>query len=279
MSSNSLLYINLRNEVLLVHRPTHSSTFANAHVFPGGAISSTDNESTSPLKLCAIRETFEETGLLLTTPPPPQSVLAGAQAARTEIHAGRLSFTEYLSLHGLEPAVDQLVPFTKWITPKTMARRFETHMFLYFDTEDKPSTPGTIGGKTQQLPTGDGGIEILSARFMVPHLALDAAKGGKIVLFPPQFYLISVLLPFLEQSTGLEDHVAKLRRKQLVRFAEGEFGKMTIEPHILKKLSDGRVVMGLGPNGDKDNVVIVQIAKKGEPRGLELLKTHDVAKL
>lgn len=278
-SSGSLLLINSRNEVLLVHRPSHSSTFANAHVFPGGAISSNDNKSTSPLKLCAIRETFEETGLLLTTLPPPQAALAGAQAARSEIHAGRLLFTEYLSSHGLEPAVDQLIPFTKWITPKTMPRRFETHMFLYFVPEDTPSVSGTARGEMQQLPTDDGGIEILSTRFMAPHVALDAAKRGEIVLFPPQFYLISALLPFLEQSTGLEDHVTKLRRKQLVRFAEGEFGQMTVEPHILKKLSDGRVVMGLGPNGDKENVVVVQIAVKGEPRGLELLKKHDVAKL
>lgn len=276
ISSNSLLLINARNEILLVHRPTHSSTFANAHVFPGGAISSTDNESTSPLELCAIRETFEETGLLLTIPPPPQSALAGAQAARAEIHAGRLSFTDYLSSHGLEPAVGQLIPFTKWITPKAMARRFETHMFLYFIPEDNPSAPGR---RTKQLPTDDGGIEILSTKFMAPQLALDAAKRDQIVLFPPQFYLISTLLPFLEQSTGLEDHVVKLRRKQLVRFAKGNFGKMTVEPHILRKLSDGRVLMGLGPNGDKDSFVIVQIAKKGEPRGLELLKKHDVAKL
>lgn len=275
-SSNSLLLINSRNEVLLVHRPTHSSTFANAHVFPGGAISSSDNESASPLKLCAIRETFEETGLLLTTPPPTKAALAGAQAARSEIHADRLSFTEYLSSHGLEPAVDQLIPFTKWITPKSVARRFETHMFLYFIPEE---TSGVGGTARQQLPTGDGGIEILSTRFMAPHMALDAAKREEIVLFPPQFYLISALLPFLEQPTGLEDHVTKLKRKQLVRFAEKEFGQMTVEPHILKKLSDGRVVMGLGPNGDKENVVIVQFAKKGEPRGLELLKKHDIAKL
>lgn len=278
-SNNSLLLINSRNEILLVHRPTHSSTFANAHVFPGGVISSTDNESTSPLKLCAIRETFEETGLLLTIPPPPQSALAGAQAARAEIHAGRLSFTEYLSSHGLEPAVGQLIPFTKWITPKTMARRFETHMFLYFIPESNPSAPETVGGRTRQLPTDDGGIEIVSTRFMAPQLALDAAKRDEIVLFPPQFYLISMLLPFLEQSAGLEDHVAKLRRKRLVRFAKGDFGKMTVEPHVLRKLSDRRVLMGLGPNGDKDSFVIVQIAEKGEPRGLKLLRKHDVSKL
>lgn len=175
--------------------------------------------------------------------------------------------------------MDQLIPFTKWITPKTMLRRFETHMFLYFVPEDTSSVSGTTRGKAQQLPTGDGGIEILSTRFMAPHVALDAAKRQEIVLFPPQFYLISALLPFLEQSTGLEDHVAKLRRRKLVRFAEGEFGQMTVEPHVLKKLSDGRVVMGLGPNGDQENVVIAQVAKKGEPRGLELLKKHDVAKL
>lgn len=149
-------------------------------------------------------------------------------------------------------------------------------MFLYLIPGDDS---GTVGEETQQLPSDDGGIEVLSTRFIKPYAALEAAKKGEIVFFPPQFYLISILLPFLEESTGLGDHVTKLRRRQLVRFAEGGFGQMTIEPYILKKLSGGRVIMGLGPDGDRENVVIVQLAKKGEPRGLELLKKHEAAKL
>lgn len=152
-------------------------------------------------------------------------------------------------------------------------------MFLYLLPAENPSASGAVEGGTQQLPTDDGGIEILSTRFITPNAALEAAKKAEIVFFPPQFYLISKLLPFLGESTGLEDHVAKLGRKQLVRFAEGEFGQMTIEPHPLKKLSDGRMIMGLGPNGDQESVVVIQLAKKGEPRGLDLLKMSDVAKL
>lgn len=152
-------------------------------------------------------------------------------------------------------------------------------MFLYFLPEDSPSTSRSTEGKVQQLPTDDGGIEVLSTRFIMPHAALEAARSDEIVLFPPQFYLISALLSFLEESTGLEDHVVRLKRKRLVRFAEGGFGQMTVEPHPLKKLSDGRVIMGLGPNGDQENVVVIQLAKKGEPRGLELLKKSEVAKL
>lgn len=173
--------------------------------------------------------------------------------------------------------MEGLIPFTKWITPKAMPRRFEAHMFLYFLPDNHLST--TAEEKTQQLPTGDGGIEILSTRFITPHAALEAARKDEIVFFPPQFYLISALLPFLEDSAGLEDHVAKLKRKRLIKFAQGEFGKMTVEPHPLKQLPDGRVIMGLGPNGDQENVVIIQLAKKGEPRGLELLKRSEVARL
>ncbi|RPB16697.1 hypothetical protein P167DRAFT_500243, partial [Morchella conica CCBAS932] len=208
--SASLLIINPLNEILLLHRPSHSSTFPNAHVFPGGATSPSD----PPPAHTALRETFEETGLLLTTPPPPPSLLPSLPLARSQIHAGTLSFTDFLAAHSLTPAVDELIPFTTWITPKAMKRRFETHMFLYF----LPSSPSpTTSAAATQHPTPDGGIEVLTTTFLPPSTAL----ASDLVFSPPQFYLLSTLLPYLPppDSVGIEDHVAKLQRKRLVRFA------------------------------------------------------------
>ncbi|KAH0613479.1 uncharacterized protein H6S33_005365 [Morchella sextelata] len=277
--SASLLLLNPRNEILLIHRPTHSSTFPNAHVFPGGATSPDDSASADPLKHCAIRETFEETGLLLTHPPPPPSLIPGIPAARSQIHSGALSFAAYLKANNLTPAVDDLIPFTKWITPESMPRRFETHMFLYLLPADHASTAAA------QRPTSDGGIETLSARFITPHSALAAAARNELVLFPPQFYLLSSLLPYLpggaEEEAGLEDHVAKVRRRRrrLLRFARGDFGAMVMEPAPLRRLGDGRVVMGLGPRGDQERAVVIQVAERGEPRGLEMVGRGEVARL
>lgn len=74
--------------------------------------------------MTAIRETFEESGLLLassatSTPPPDTSVL---DAARKSIHAKKLSFASFLANNELTPDVDSLLPFTQWITPPTMPR-------------------------------------------------------------------------------------------------------------------------------------------------------------
>ncbi|KAI5851689.1 hypothetical protein DFP73DRAFT_571622 [Morchella snyderi] len=291
--SASLLLLNPRNEILLIHRPTHSSTFPNAHVFPGGATSPDDfapspspspSPSHDPLKLCAIRETFEETGLLLTTPPPPPPVVAAIPAARAQIHAGTLSFNAYLRANGLAPAVDALVPFTTWITPKSLPRRFETHMFLCLLPEDNASSSSSSStSAAQQLPTSDGGIEVLSTRFLAPQAALAAARRDELVFFPPQFYLLSRLVAYLDgggEAVGVEDHVAGVRRRRLLRFARAGFGEMVMEPAALRRLADGRVVMGLGERGDREWAVVIEVAGgRGEPRGLEMVRRGEVARL
>jgi 8-oxo-dGTP pyrophosphatase MutT (NUDIX family) len=71
--------------------------------------------------MTAIRETFEETGLLLASPTtseskalPSEAVLDGSRAS---IHAGRSLFRDFLRQHALAADVDALLPFTEWITP------------------------------------------------------------------------------------------------------------------------------------------------------------------
>ena len=65
--------------------------------------------------------------------------------------------------------------------------------------------------------------------------------------------------------------------------ADGEFGAMVMELHHIRVLDGGkRVVMGLGERGDKEWAVIIEVpgdGKKGEPKGAELVRREDVAKL
>jgi len=85
--------MNAKNEVLLVHRVNTATSFANAHVFPGGNLdASQDGES---FELCAIRETFEETGLLLTKQPVNKTL--DLKSIREEIHSGKLQFVDWLN--------------------------------------------------------------------------------------------------------------------------------------------------------------------------------------
>jgi len=76
------------------------------------------------MAMTAIRETFEESGLLLATSvstgthgPPPISSDSVLDEARHAIHQQRLQFQPFLQSKGLLADVDSLLPFTQWITP------------------------------------------------------------------------------------------------------------------------------------------------------------------
>ena len=71
--------------------------------------------------MTAIRETFEETGLLLASGVLPQSE-AVLDASRESIHTGSTFFRDFLKQHALSADVQALLPFTEWITPLGSAR-------------------------------------------------------------------------------------------------------------------------------------------------------------
>ncbi|TFY73447.1 hypothetical protein EWM64_g10564, partial [Hericium alpestre] len=127
--SASLIVVNAANEVLLVHRNPEATAFGGVHVrgfpfdalppqsyelsppyqvFPGGNF---DPAQDASYQMTAIRETFEETGLLLTSS-------AGAvddptlDTARAAIHAQKLHFGDFLATHQLTADTDALLPFT-----------------------------------------------------------------------------------------------------------------------------------------------------------------------
>jgi 8-oxo-dGTP pyrophosphatase MutT (NUDIX family) len=117
---------------------------AGASVFPGGRVDDADAtlpwsgrpaevfaaELGYPVELAralvgaAVRETFEETGVLLTTPP---AALAHLQP---DVEAGRLSFGDLLREHGLAIDADALRPWAHWVTPPGGPRRYSTRFFV-----------------------------------------------------------------------------------------------------------------------------------------------------
>lgn len=125
---------------------------ADAYVFPGGTLDEEDSDPawrdllaepdpatitgaaedegppTLTFVVAALRETFEETGVLLTSGPQPDAEdLADERAA---LVAGDLRFLDFIRERGLELAADRLILCARWITPESLSRRYDARFFL-----------------------------------------------------------------------------------------------------------------------------------------------------
>ena len=115
----------------------HQIDFASgALVFPGGRMEATDAELAgslfgvdplAPFKVAAIREAFEECGVLMARPPGEDGLVPPGRVENLDRAA---PFAELLARENLAPAIDCLVPFAHWITPAFLPKRFDTHFFL-----------------------------------------------------------------------------------------------------------------------------------------------------
>jgi hypothetical protein len=96
--------------------------------------------------------------------------------------------------------------------------------------EDLPSTDGL-----HQLPTSDGGIEIIATRYTKPSQALDACRANTISLMPPQYYLLTTLAELLDKPDG---------RARVEQLSASSFGQMLINPRALtEKDEQGRTIL------------------------------------
>ncbi|POR33171.1 Nucleoside diphosphate-linked moiety X motif 19, mitochondrial [Tolypocladium paradoxum] len=313
--SSSVLLLSPTNEVLLLHRVESSSTFASAHVFPGGNLDPFhDGEVPAPdaparhqdgpaYRLGAVRECFEETGILLARRGGALMDLPVEQRdeMRKKIHANEVSFGAWVRSLGGVPDTAGLIPFTRWITPVGVPKRFTTQMYVYLLPLSRPTGPSEM-----LVPTPDNGVEHTAALFAPPQTVLRRAAEHSMTLFPPQHYLVHLLARFLTGGTGaLEEgplHYAAQRAKLLsflrrVPTAETEEGrwnatsgiswadKVMCPRRMLTRASDGRVVLGLekpGPElegtrrgGDWERVALVRFGKGG-PRDVEIRRRVDV---
>ncbi|KAI0468458.1 hypothetical protein F4859DRAFT_205009 [Xylaria cf. heliscus] len=225
LPSSSVILLSPTNQVLLLHRVNTSTSFPSAHVFPGGNLSDFHEGTIAPrgdverhddclaYRLAAIRETFEESGILLArhggeNGPLLKLPTSERDRARQIIYDSRISFRRWLESVGGVPDTKGLEPFTRWITPLSMGpKRFTTQMYVYMLPLEGTGSDAVLSAAQDEalIPTPDGGAEVTTALFEDVSTWLEKQVRGEIILFPPQFFLLHLLAPLLTGAPAEAD--------------------------------------------------------------------------
>jgi 8-oxo-dGTP pyrophosphatase MutT (NUDIX family) len=124
-------------EVFMVVRHAEIAFAGGALVFPGGRVDPGDRvlaeahglgAEAGALRFAALRETFEESAILLVQDAAPD--LATRRTWQAAACGGQTGFGALLAELAMTPAPEALVPFAHWITPPERPKRFDTHFFL-----------------------------------------------------------------------------------------------------------------------------------------------------
>ena len=184
-------------EAYLLRRHQSMKFAPGMYVFPGGGVDEADANTDVPwagappaewaarfgcteavargLVCAAVRETFEESGVLLAG-PDEHSVVADTsgpewQAARLALEAHEFSFGEFLLNQGLVLRTDLLGAWAHWITPSFEPRRFDTRFFVAVLPEGQ-----TVGHLAREADRADWAP--LSA-------VLASVDAGETAMLPP----------------------------------------------------------------------------------------------
>jgi 8-oxo-dGTP pyrophosphatase MutT (NUDIX family) len=212
-------------EVFMLRR-TNAAAFAGGmYVFPGGRVDPADGEGDDAFVVAAIRECYEECGVLLAVDADGRMVDDGhpVLAHRHGVHDGSVDIRALAEDHGLRLLTDALPWVSHWITPKgETTRRFDTRFFV-------------AASPTGQSSHHDDN-ETVASMWVRPADALDRYEAGELQLMPPT----------IANLRFLGDHAD-------VVAAMAASWAMGTPPCILPKLKvvDGRMV-GIAMPGDAD---------------------------
>jgi 8-oxo-dGTP pyrophosphatase MutT (NUDIX family) len=157
-------------------------------VFPGGSVDAADadpatpwdvpvDDTAAPSLAAAVRETFEECGVLLARNRSGTPLDAGGLASpvweerRIALAEGRLALAAVLTQAGLVASASALHPWARWVTPAFERRRFDTWFYLARVPEGQE--PRDLGGEGEQ------------AGWLEPAAALERHAGGELPMLPP----------------------------------------------------------------------------------------------
>lgn len=202
-------------EVYMLRRKPSMAFAPGAYVFPGGSVDLRDAdeevawagpdpdhwgrvfaappELARALVCAAVRETFEESGVLLAGPTAgtvvEDTTSADWEADRQALLDRSLSLAEMLARRGLVLRSDLLRPWSRWITPAVERRRFDARFFA------------------AALPAGqrtrDVGGEAAAVQWIAPAAALDAGRAGTIQLWLPTAMTLAELADYVDADRVL----------------------------------------------------------------------------
>lgn len=185
-------------EVFMIVRHQHSDVHAGALVFPGGRVEDEDHElaadaamfpplagvdaGAAALRVAAVRETFEECGVLLARARGDDALVSAARLGEivrdhgSAMARGETTFGAMLNSEKLVIASEAMAYFANWITPERSAKRFDTHFFL-------------AAAPSDQVALHDG-HEAVDSVWIAPAQAIERARAGTYQLrFPTQMNL------------------------------------------------------------------------------------------
>ena len=203
-------------EVFMLERHLRSDFAGGAFVFPGGTIDDRDTDAaaaaaldergdadvTPPFYLCAIRETFEEAGVLLARRAGETVRFAGDDEERfaeyrREFNARGGSLATLAEHEGIRYAGDLLHYYQRRITPEFSPKRYDTRFFV-------------AGMPEGQEPLHDD-VETTASTWIRPIDALTQAADGLFsIIFPTRKCLES-----LTRYDTTEDVIASTKGKQI----------------------------------------------------------------
>jgi 8-oxo-dGTP pyrophosphatase MutT (NUDIX family) len=227
-------------EVFMVRRHAKSS-FGEAHAFPGGVVDPEDgavhdycngvsaHKADTNLGVkkdgldyysAAVRELFEESGVILAN---PDDVAEGLDAARDALNDGSDNWADFVTRNELELDCDQLHYFSHWITPPSQQKRYSTRFFV-----------AALPARQEARHCGG---ELTDSCWTTAHDALAAGRMGDITLHFPTVKTLEIIA----RHKTLDD---------LVEWAASavEWGITSMLPIVIQR--DGRPEIVLP--GDKD---------------------------
>jgi 8-oxo-dGTP pyrophosphatase MutT (NUDIX family) len=234
-------------QVFMMERHANTVFAGGMWVFPGGAVDHqddasyfsgiathrTDIEASELMNLengglayymAAIRETFEEAGVLLALHQEDESPLNIAEAStarfqqyRDQLNAGEIELKTILQKESLLADIGQMHYIARWITPLGSPRRFDARFFI----ARIPSL---------QIPVHDDG-ELVNSVWMSPNEIIEKAATDEMVLMSPTLRMVKSLAEFDSADQAIEsassnpqDHRARVHKDSGIIVMPGEPG-------------------------------------------------------